>query len=71
MDVTSQEAAIRHEMVHAQQFCDVHGGINNMGQCKKAEKSAVSKLNRNRWEGFSRRKPHREFETRGTRGGGC
>jgi len=31
---------------------------------------AVTNLNRNRWEGFSRRKPHREFESRGTCGGG-
>jgi hypothetical protein len=31
----------------------------------------VSNLNRNRQEGFPRRKPQREFESRGTRGGGC
>jgi Uma2 family endonuclease len=31
---------------------------------------AVSNLNRNRLEGFSRRKPRREFGSRGTRGGG-
>jgi hypothetical protein len=30
---------------------------------------AVSNLNRNRWEGFSRRKPQPESESRGTRGG--
>jgi hypothetical protein len=32
---------------------------------------AVSNLNRNWWEGFPRRKPQRESESRGTRGGGC
>jgi hypothetical protein len=35
------------------------------------EVTAVSNLNRNRWEGFSRRKPQWESESRGTRGGGC
>ena len=32
---------------------------------------AVSHFNRNRREGFPRRKPQRESESRGTRGGGC
>ena len=32
---------------------------------------AVSNFNRNRREGFPRRKPQRESESRGTRGGGC
>ena len=34
-----------------------------------ALQGAVSNLNRNRWEGFSRRKPQPESESRGTRGG--
>ena len=37
----------------------------------KLMKEAVSNLNRNCWEEFARRKPQRESENRGTRGGGC
>ena len=37
----------------------------------KDSRPAVSNLNRNRREGFSRGKPERESESRGTRGGGC
>ena len=36
---------------------------------KQSKPEAVSNLNRNRWEGFSRRKPQPESESRGTRGG--
>jgi len=60
---------------------NVHRGVHTLSQEATDEYEAgrqalvltlaVSNLNRNRREGFSRRKLRWESESRGTRGGGC
>ncbi len=51
-------------------FAVQDGNFNVTAVTNSSGAVAVTNLNRNRWAGFSRRKPHREFESGGTCGGG-